>query len=162
MFLVKEVAKNLGITPQAIYKQKDDLEKKGYMIKNNVGDWEITTEGYNFLMEKRINQTKQQNVTLKEVEQKNVEKSSKNVVFGFNETLTNLYESRINEIKESYENQIRELKQQVDYFKSQYEDEKSERKQVNAQYQALLGTAEDNKRHWWQFRKNNTKGVNEQ
>ena len=38
------------------------------------------------------------------------------------------------------------------YFKNLYEEEKSERIRANAQYQTyLLGTAEDNKRHWWQF-----------
>lgn len=35
---------------------------------------------------------------------------------------------------------------------SSYEEEKSERIKTNAQYQTyLLGTAEDNKRHWWKF-----------
>lgn len=157
MFLIKEVAKNLGITPQAIYKQREDLERKGYMLKNNVGDWEVTSEGYNYLKEKRINQAKQQNVTTKEVEQKNVEKSSENSVFGLNETLLNLYENRIKELKENYENQLNVQKQQVDYFKNLYEQEKEERIKTNAQYQTyLLGTAEDNKKnHWWQFRKNN-------
>jgi len=36
--------------------------------------------------------------------------------------------------------------------KSGGKEEKSERIRANAQYQTyLLGTAEDNKRHWWQF-----------
>jgi len=33
-----------------------------------------------------------------------------------------------------------------------YMKKKSERIRTNAQYQTyLLGTAEDNKKHWWQF-----------
>lgn len=157
MFLVKEVAQNLGITPQAIYKQREDLEQKGYMEKNTAGEWELTSSGYNYLMEKRANQVRQQNVSLKDVEQKNVENPSKDSAFSLNETLKNLYEDRIKELKESYENQLKEQKQQVDYFKNLYEQEKKERIQTNAQYQTyLLGTAEDNKKnHWWQFRKNN-------
>ena len=55
-------------------------------------------------------------------------------------------------IEQSYENQLNEQKKQVEYFKNLYEEEKSERIRTNAQYQTyLLGTAEDNKRHWWQF-----------
>lgn len=33
MFLIKQVSSDLGITPQAIYKQKEELQNKGYMIK---------------------------------------------------------------------------------------------------------------------------------
>ena len=51
-----------------------------------------------------------------------------------------------------HEQQLNEQKKQVEYFKNLYEEEKSERIRANAQYQTyLLGTAEDNKRHWWQF-----------
>ena len=67
-------------------------------------------------------------------------------------TSLNFYETRLEEIKQSYENQLNEQKKQVEYFKNLYEEEKSERIRANAQYQTyLLGTAEDNKRHWWQF-----------
>lgn len=67
-------------------------------------------------------------------------------------TSLNFYETRLEEIKQSYENQLNEQKKQVEYFKNLYEEEKSERIRTNAQYQTyLLGTAEDNKRHWWQF-----------
>lgn len=114
MFLIKQVSSDLGITPQAIYKQKEELQNKGYMIKNSSNDWEITSDGYNYLI--------------------------------------NFYETRLEEIKQSYENQLNEQKKQVEYFKNLYEEEKSERIRANAQYQTyLLGTAEDNKRHWWQF-----------
>ena len=49
MFLIKQVSNDLGITPQAIYKQKEELQKKGYMLKNSTNDWEITSDGYNYL-----------------------------------------------------------------------------------------------------------------
>ena len=137
MFLIKQVSSDLGITPQAIYKQKEELQSKGYMIKNSSNDWEITSDGYNYLKENDIKST-----NLQGKEENN----------SLNETLINFYETRLEEIKQSYENQLNEQKKQVEYFKNLYEEEKSERIRANAQYQTyLLGTAEDNKRHWWQF-----------
>lgn len=158
MFFIKQVSKDLGITPQAIYKQKEDLIAKGYMLKNTTNDWEITAEGYNYLKEKQINRMKRKNVELKDGEQKNIENTGESTIFSLNETLTNFYETRIEELKKSYENQLKEQKEQVEYFRNLYEEEKSERIRTNAQYQTyLIGTAEDNKRHWWQFWSKNSK-----
>ena len=152
MFLIKQVSSDLGITPQAIYKQKEELQSKGYMIKNSSNDWEITSDGYNYLKEKQINRFKRNNVSLKENDMKSADSQGKEAKNSLNETLINFYETRLEEIKQSYENQINEQKKQVEYFKNLYEEEKSERIRTNAQYQTyLLGTAEDNKRHWWQF-----------
>lgn len=152
MFFIKQVANDLGITPQAIYKQKEDLIDKGYMLKTTTNDWEITAEGYNYLKERQINRAKRKQVELKEDESINIKNTENNVVYSLNETLKNFYETRIEEMKQSYENQLNEQKKQVEYFKNLYEEEKSERIRTNAQYQTyLLGTAEDNKRHWWQF-----------
>ena len=152
MFFVKQVAKDLGITPQAIYKQKEDLIDKGYMLKTTTNDWEITAEGYNYLKERQINRVKRKQATLNDCENENTDNSVNNDVFSLNETLKNFYETRIEEMKQSYENQLNEQKKQVEYFKTLYEEEKEERIKTNAQYQTyLLGTAEDNKRHWWQF-----------
>ena len=128
MFLIKQVSSDLGITPQAIYKQKEELQNKGYMIKNSSNDWEITSDGYNYLKEKQINRFKRNNISLKENDIKSTNLQGKEENNSLNETLINFYETRLEEIKQSYENQL------------------------NAQYQTyLLGTAEDNKRHWWQF-----------
>ena len=152
MFLIKEVSKDLGMTPQAIYKQKEELVKKGYMQKNVSGDLELTSEGYNYLREKRVNRIKQKDASLIQVESENVDLSIKKDENGLSSTLVNFYETRIEELKQSYENQLKEQKQQVEYFKNLYEEEKSERIKTTAQYQTyLLGTAEDNKRHWWKF-----------
>lgn len=158
MFLVKQVASDLGITPQAIYKQKEELISKGYMTKNSSNDWELSSDGYNYLKERQINRFKRNNESLNN----NIEQMPKNKEkfdnFGLNETLVNFYETRIEEMKKSYENQIQEKNQQVEYFKNLYEEEKSERIRTNAQYQTyLLGTAEDNKKHWWKFWNKNNK-----
>ena len=152
MFLIKQVSSDLGITPQAIYKQKEELQSKGYMIKNSSNDWEITSDGYNYLKEKQINRFKRNNVSLKENDMKSADSQGKEAKNSLNETLINFYETRLEEIKQSYENQLDEQKKQVEYFKNLYEEEKSERIRTNAQYQTyLLGTAEDNKKHWWQL-----------
>ena len=151
MFLIKQVSSDLGITPQAIYKQKEELQSKGYMIKNSSNDWEITSDGYNYLKEKQINRFKRNNISLKENDMKSADFQGKEEKNSLNETLINFYETRLEEIKQSYENQLNEQKKQVEYFKNLYEEEKSERIRTNAQYQTyLLGTAED-KKHWWQF-----------
>ena len=152
MFLIKQVSSDLGITPQAIYKQKEELQSKGYMIKNSSNDWEITSDGYNYLKEKQINRFKRNNISLKENDMKSADFQEKEEKNSLNETLINFYETRLEEIKQSYENQLNEQKKQVEYFKNLYEEEKSERIRTNAQYQTyLLGTVEDNKKHWWQF-----------
>ena len=152
MFLIKQVSSDLGITPQAIYKQKEELQSKGYMIKNSSNDWEITSDGYNYLKEKQINRFKRNNVSLKENDMKSADSQGKEAKNSLNVTLIYFYETRLEEIKQSYENQLDEQKKQVEYFKNLYEEEKSERIRTNAQYQTyLLGPAEDNKKHWWQF-----------
>lgn len=152
MFLVKEVSKDLGITPQAIYKKKDELIEKGFMQRNTSNDWEITSEGYNYLKDQQVNRFKRKNASLNKNNEKSIDNTEENMFFGFNETLKNFYETRIEELKQGYESQLKEQKQQVEYFRNLYEEEKNERVRANAQYQTLLlGTAEDNRKHWWNF-----------
>ena len=116
MFLIKQVSSDLGITPQAIYKQKEELQNKGYMIKNSSNDWEITSDGYNYLKEKQINRFKRNNISLKENDIKSTNLQGKEENNSLNETLINFYETRLEEIKQSYENQLNEQKKQVEYF----------------------------------------------
>lgn len=158
MFLIKQVASDLGITPQAIYKQKEELIEKGYMSKNSSNDWELSSDGYNYLKERQINRFKRNNESLKIENEQTLKNKEIFENFGLNETLINFYETRLKELKETYENQINEKSKQVEYFKNLYEEEKSERIKTYAQYQTyLLGTAEDNKRHWWKFWNKNNK-----
>ena len=162
LFFIKQVSNDLGITPQAIYKQKDELVSKGFMFKNPTNDWEITSEGYNYLKEKQINRIKQKNIKFNDEGEKKVENTEFSSFNGLNETLRNFYETRIEELKKTYEEQLSEHKKQVEYFKTLYEEEKNERIRTNAQYQTfLIGTAEDNKRHWWQFWNRNNKNNKE-
>lgn len=87
MFFIKQVANDLGITPQAIYKQKEDLIDKGYMLKTTTNDWEITAEGYNYLKERQINRVKRKQAELKEDENINTKNTENNAVYSLNETL---------------------------------------------------------------------------
>lgn len=128
------------------------------MLKTTSNDWEITSEGYNYLKERQVNRIKRKQVELKDDESVNTKNNEESVVFSLNETLKNFYETRIEEMKQSYENQLNEQKKQVEYFKNLYEEEKSERIKTNAQYQTyLLGTAEDNKSYWWKLWNKNKK-----
>lgn len=52
LWSIKEVAETLNITPQAIYKNYDKLEKLGYIEKVN-GKAKLNIQGYNYLIEKR-------------------------------------------------------------------------------------------------------------
>ena len=58
---------------------------------------------------------------------KSADSQGKEAKNSLNETLINFYETRLEEIKQSYENQLDEQKKQVEYFKNLYEEEKSER-----------------------------------
>ena len=101
MYKIKEIAIDLGITPQAIYNKKEDLVRQGYMKKNAENDWEITNDGYEFLKEKRKKRVKQKHSSLKK-------------------------EENLQVIIKIYEERIEELKQQVQFFKRLYEEEKQE------------------------------------
>lgn len=150
MFSVKEVSKNLGVSSQAIYNQKEKLISLGYMYKNSFGNWRINENGYNYLHDKTLNKFN------KHVENKSLNNSFQNTnlsdkdvqdnSLNFNSTcLINLYENMIKEMKENYENQLQEQKQQIEYFKNLYEKEKAERIHVFSQYQTyMLGTSEQN------------------
>lgn len=102
MYKIKEIATDLGITPQAIYNRKEDLIKQGYMKKNTENDWEITNDGYEFLKEKKKKRVKQKQTSL-------------------------IQEENLQKVIKIYEDRIEELKEQVQYFKKLYEDEKDER-----------------------------------
>ncbi len=105
MYRIKEISIDLGITPQAIYNQKAELIEKGYMIKNPSNDWEITNGGYEYLKERKRKQIKQKQTSLIQDEQLKM--------------ILNVYEDR-----------IQELKDQVQYFKRLYENEKMEKSKL--------------------------------
>ena len=105
MYKIKEIATDLGITPQAIYNRKEDLIKKGYMKKNTENDWEITNDGYEFLKEKKKKRIKQKQTSLIQGE-------------------------NLQMVLKIYEDRIEELKNQVQYFKKLFECEKNEKNTI--------------------------------
>ena len=56
-FTISQVARNLGITPQALYKRENFLKEKGFLYYKNQPNGKalkmITTEGFNYLVEER-------------------------------------------------------------------------------------------------------------
>ena len=55
----------------------------------------------------------------------NIKPKNEVQAYSLNETLINFYETRLEEIKQSYENQLNEQKKQVEYFKNLYEESNS-------------------------------------
>lgn len=76
------------------------------------------------MKERQINRVKRKQVEFKRKEISNVENTGNNAIFGLNETLKNFYETRIEEMKQNYENQLNEQKKRIEYFKTLYEEEK--------------------------------------
>ena len=126
MFSIKEVANSLDVTTQAIYKQKNELIDKGYMIKNNFGNWEITDSGYNYLQDKRVNyMQRNSNQLQKEVDnQKENEKEEKTVNSEYinNLEVANITIQHYKEQLQTITSQLQEMKEQRDYFKLKYEE----------------------------------------
>ena len=130
MFTIKQVANNLQMSTQAIYKQKQELMDKGFMIKNDKGQWEITDNGFNYLQDKKIlymqqhtNQTIQQVVNStdkEEVEQKKEKQGT--IDISSSDKVVNLLINQLKEQLQTVTNQLQEMTQQRDYFKLKFEE----------------------------------------
>ena len=130
MFSVKEVARNLQISTQAIYKQKEELISKGYMVKNDSNQWEITDNGFNYLQDKKINFVQQHAIgniqpVVNQVENKQVEaeeEKPKNIDFTSNDTVVNLLIEQYKTQLQTLTNQLKEVQEQKEYFKAKFEE----------------------------------------
>lgn len=138
MFSVNEVAKQLQITPQAIYKQRDFLLDNGYMIKDKFGQWQISSQGFNYLKDKRINKLNQGTLEVKQVGAENS-----------NEQRANNEGTSLFELKEVYktqvellQRQIEELKEDRNYFKFLYEEKDKQLNQYINTHLLTSGTDE--------------------
>lgn len=130
MFTVKQVAQNLQVSTQAIYKQKDELISKGFMIKNNSNQWEITPNGFNYLQDKKITFMQQHTtetiqppinqVANKEYEEKTEEKQT--VDMSTNDKVANIIINHYKEQLQTVTNQLQEMTEQRDYFKAKFEE----------------------------------------
>ena len=130
MFTIKQVANNLQMSTQAIYKQKQELMDKGFMIKNDKGQWEITDNGFNYLQDKKIlymqqhtNQPIQQvanNTDKEEVEQK--KEKEETIDISSSDKVVNLLINQLKEQLQTVTNQLQEMTEQRDYFKLKFEE----------------------------------------
>ncbi len=130
MFSIKEVANNLSISTQAIYKQKDYLTNKGFMVKNNQNNWEITDAGFNYLQDKKVNfiqQHKNNNINqvANQVEEKDETKANEikeTLDFKSNDRVANIVIQHYKSELQTVTNQLQEMTQQRDYFKAKFEE----------------------------------------
>ena len=130
MFSIKEVANNLSISTQAIYKQKQELISKGYMEQNSKGNWEINNEGFNYLKDKKIQYVQQHNnqpiqpvdnqhtTNHEEKESKKEEKPEEINDLGVANFLINHYKEQLQTVA----NQLQEMTEQRNYFKLKFEE----------------------------------------
>lgn len=138
-FSVKEASRLLGCTPQNIYKQKDIMLKRGQWIIDENNNNYITAEGLAYLREKRAETIKAKSQEFNEVESNRLSTEAKAT-----ETAS---------IVDLLQEQIKELKEEKEYWRRQTEQKDQELKDKNDYIQelntkafALLGTAEDNKK----------------
>ena len=125
MFSIKEVSTNLNITPQAIYKQKKALQQKGYMTKNDLGQWEINQEGFNYLKDRQINymQNKQVFKPVEQPTEENIEnKEQESLNISSNDNILNQLLNQFKEQITTLQNQLKEEQDQKEYFKAKFEE----------------------------------------
>ena len=126
MFSIKEISTNLNITPQAIYKQKKALQQKGYMSKNDFGQWEINQEGFNYLKDRQINYMQNKQQVFKPVEQLTEENTEsqeqENLNISSNDSILNQLLNQFKEQITTLQNQLKEEQDQKEYFKAKFEE----------------------------------------
>lgn len=130
MFTVKQVANSLQMSTQAIYKQREELIEKGYMIKNEQGNWEITDTGFNYLQDKKIAYMQQHNtqfvqpVTNQQTKEEEAEEEEKttNIDITTDDKVANILINHYKEQLQTITNQLQEMTQQRDYFKAKFEE----------------------------------------
>lgn len=130
MFTIKQVANNLQMSTQAIYKQKQELMDRGFMIKNDKGQWEITDNGFNYLQDKKILYMQQHtnqpiqpvanNTDKEEVEQK--KEKQETIDISSSDKVVNLLINQLKEQLQTVTNQLQEMTEQRDYFKLKFEE----------------------------------------
>lgn len=130
MFSIKQVANSLQMSTQAIYKQKQELIDKGYMIRNKQGNWEITDTGFNYLQDKKIAYMQQhttnnvQPVTNQQIKEEVKEENKEEPTFDIltNDKVTNIIINHYKEQLQTVTNQLQEMTEQRNYFKAKFEE----------------------------------------
>lgn len=131
MFSVGEVASQLQVTRQAIYKQASELQAKGFMVKDKFDKWKINEQGFNYLKEKRTAHFI--------IEPKQEAEPSKDYIT----ELTELYKEKIDTLNKQLEKEI----QDKEYFKLKFEER-------DKQYTELINQkllSGETAKSWWKF-----------
>lgn len=149
-FTITEASEMLDCTRQNIYQQKDTLVKLGYWETSETGKYYINEKGINYLREKRAETIKAKSKGFNQVESQDFTNIATPVVPTENTNLVNILQE-----------QIKELKEEKEYWRKQTEIKDQELKNKNDYIQemnikafALLGTAEDNKKQEDEHKKN--------
>lgn len=113
---IKEVADMLGITAQAIYKNKEEYLKKGYIEKNEDGNYKINITGYNYLINRTRKKTeKEEPIQIKEnleIQREYIENLKEQI---------NLLQNQLKENRENYLKEIEQERTRTLYFKELFE-----------------------------------------
>lgn len=130
MFSIKQVANSLQMSTQAIYKQKQELIDKGYMIRNKQGNWEITDTGFNYLQDKKIAYMQQHTTNSiqpvvnqpKKEEMQEKEETTTDVDISVDDKVANILINHYKEQLQTVTNQLQEMTEQRNYFKAKFEE----------------------------------------
>ena len=132
-FTIKETANYLGISVQAIYKEKENLKKLGYMQKDSLNKYIINESGLNYLkdrQQKRIERIKlsKKQVELNELKPKaDKKKTNINIKESLNEQsieiayLKDKLNDKLNEINK-LENEKREMQTKLESRETQLKE----------------------------------------
>lgn len=143
MYSIKEASKLLDCSTQNIYRQKSELISKGLMEQSNTGSYFLNEKGINFLREKRIETMKANSQDLSRV-----------VNEDFKSVATPVLSNGSTNIIELLKEQIQDLKQEKEYWKTEYEKKDQELTKTNEHlqnmnttvFQRLLATEEENRK----------------
>lgn len=132
----------LDCSTQNIYQQKSKLIEAGLMEKDKTGAYVLNEKGINFLREKRTETIKANSQVFNQVVNNDLS-SGATPVFSSNAEIINILKQ-----------QIEDLKQEKEYWKSEYQKKDQELTKTNEHlqnmntsvFQRLLATEEQNKR----------------
>lgn len=141
-FTIKEASRILDCSTQNIYQQKSKLIQQGLLEKDNAGSYVLNEKAINFLREKRTETIKSNNQDFNQVANQNLS-SIASPVFSNNAEIINILKQ-----------QIEDLKQEKEYWKSEYQKKDQELTKTNEHlqnmnatvFQRLLATEEQNKK----------------
>lgn len=111
---VKQIADMLGITIQAIYKNKDEYIQKGYLEKDQDGKYVFNLNGYNYLINKHngVKTTEPKNTHSDPIQYEYIEMLKRNI-----EQL----QKENQELKEKHTKELNQERERTSYFMRLFE-----------------------------------------